>query len=177
MALRTALSDPVQSEARPGTIARVLSRPTDADWVGVSEEPLPVDDVIEWAPRPDCGALTVFCGTVRDHSEGRPGVVLLEYEAYIEQVEPRLAEIARAARERWPMTGRLALLHRVGRLAVSDISVVVAASTPHRAEAFEVARYCIDTAKTTVPIWKREKWEGGSEWVLDEHPLIDVEDT
>ena len=159
-----------------GTIVRVLKRRMGVDWIAVSSEPLPVDAVIEWVVRPACGALTVFCGTVRDHSEGRPGVASLEYEAYLEQVEPRLTEIAKSARGRWPMTGHLALLHRVGRLTVGEVSVVVAASTPHRAEAFEVARYCIDAAKTTVPIWKRESWEGGSEWVLDEHPLIDVED-
>ena len=117
----------------------------------------------------------MFCGTVRDHSEGRPGVVALEYQAYLEQVEPRLDEIAKSARARWPAIRRLVLIHRVGQLGVGDISIVVAASTPHRAEAFAATRFCIDSAKTTVPIWKRESWAGGSEWVLDEHPLIDVD--
>ena len=101
-----------------------------------------------------------FCGTVRDHSKGRAGVTWLEYEAYVEQVAPRLTRVATAARERWEKIGRLALLHRVGRLEVGEVSVVVVASTPHRAEAFAAAQFCIDTLKETVPIWKRETWSG-----------------
>ena len=84
----------------------------------------------------------MFSGTVRDHAEGRPGVTALTYEAYAEEVEPRLAEIAaRPPGERWPALGRLALLHRIGRLEVGECSVLVVASAPHRAEAFEAARY------------------------------------
>ena len=113
-----------------------------------------------------------FLGTVRDHSEGRPGVTSLEYEAYVEQVAPRLTEVADSARERCAEIGRLALLHRVGRLEVEEVSVVVVASTPHRAEAFAAAQFCIDTLKHTVPIWKRETWSGGADWTLcsDERP-------
>jgi len=101
---------------------------------------------------------------VRDHSDGRPGVTSLEYEAYLEHVVPRLASVAEHARTRWPEIGRLVLLHRVGRLHVGDVSVVVVASTPHRTEAFAAAQFCIDTLKHTVPIWKHETWEGGSDW-------------
>jgi molybdopterin synthase catalytic subunit len=72
------------------------------------------------------------------------------------------------------MTGRLVLLHRIGPLEVGDISVVVVASTPHRAEAFEVARYCIDTLKHTVPIWKKETWSGGTDWTVCDHDIEDV---
>jgi molybdopterin synthase catalytic subunit len=90
----------------------------------------------------------------------------LEYEAYVEQVAPRLTRVAVAARERWQEIGRLVLLHRVGRLEVGDVSVVVVASTPHRAEAFAAAQFCIDTLKHTVPIWKRETWSGGTDWTL-----------
>ncbi len=146
-----------------------------ADWIGIHPGPLPVAQVLDWVVRPGCGALVVFCGTVRDHSEGREGVVSLEYEAYLEQVEPRLAGVAAATRSRWPMVGRLALLHRVGHLVVGDVSVVVAASTPHRAEAFEAARFSIDTIKQTVPIWKREVWADGSDWAECSHDLIDVQ--
>jgi len=159
------------------TEADPMARSTSAaaDWIGVGAEPLPVAAVLEWVARPGCGALVVFCGTVRDHSEGREGVVSLEYEAYLEQVEPRLAGVAAAARSRWPMVDRLALLHRVGHLVVGDVSVVVAASTPHRAEAFEAARFSIDTIKQTVPIWKREVWADGSDWSECSHDLIDVQ--
>lgn len=105
-----------------------------------------------------------FAGTVRDHAEGRPGVSLLEYEAYEHEVEPRLAALATQARHRWPMLGALVLLHRVGPLAVEEVAVLVVVSAPHREEAFEAARWCIDTLKATVPIWKRETWQGGVDW-------------
>ena len=82
------------------------------------------------------------------------------YEAYEEEVEPRLAAIAAEARTRWPDVGRLVLLHRTGDLGVGESSVVVVASSPHRDTAFEAARFCIDTLKATVPIWKRETWDG-----------------
>ena len=143
-----------------------LSPPAGGDWVGVGTGPLPVEAAWRWAILPRCGGIVTFCGTVRDHSEGRPGVTCLEYEAYVEQVAPRLALVAADAREHWAEIGRLVLLHRVGRLEVAEVSVVVVASTPHRAEAFAAAQFCIDTIKHTVPIWKRETWSGGTDWTL-----------
>jgi molybdopterin synthase catalytic subunit len=124
--------------------------------------------------RPDCGAQVLFSGTVRDHAEGRSGVSQLEYEAYVEQVEPRLARIAAEVRRRWPMVGRLVLLHRTGILALGESSVLVIVSSPHRPEAFEAARWSIDTLKATVPIWKRETWDGGSDWGLCAHDVAEV---
>jgi len=109
---------------------------------------------MRWSVRSDCGAQVVFSGTVRDHAEGRAGVSLVEYEAYAEQVEPRLAQLAAEARRRWPALGRLVLLHRIGELAVGECSVVVVASAPHRAEAFEACRYAIEAIKHDAPIWK-----------------------
>ena len=100
------------------------------DWVGLSAEPLPIDAALRWAVRPDCGAQVLFSGTVRDHAEGRSGVSQLEYEAYVEQVEPRLARIADEARRRWPVIGRIVLLHRIGVLALEECSVVVVVSSP-----------------------------------------------
>lgn len=144
------------------------------DWVGVTADPLPLAAAAAFVDRPDCGGTVVFTGTVRDHSEGRPGVTALEYEAYDEQVTPRLAEIAAAARARWPALGRLVLVHRTGRLAVGEAAVVVAASAPHRAEAFDAARFCIDTLKATVPIWKREAWAGGEDWSACAQPVGEV---
>jgi molybdopterin synthase catalytic subunit len=88
----------------------------------------------------------------------------LEYEAYEEHVVPRLTDVAGTARRQWPEVGRVVLLHRVGRLDVGEVAVVVAVSSPHRAEAFAAAQFCIDTLKRTVPIWKHETWEGGSDW-------------
>jgi molybdopterin synthase catalytic subunit len=152
-----------------------LTPPARGDWLGVSTDPLPVDAAWRWAVLPECGGTVTFCGTVRDHSEGRPGVTSLEYEAYLEQVAPRLARVAQSARERWEEIGRLVLLHRVGRLEVGDVSVVVVASTPHRGEAFAAAQFCIDTLKRTVPIWKRETWSGGTDWTLCSQEADDAE--
>jgi molybdopterin synthase catalytic subunit len=151
-------------------------RPPDhvGDWLALTAEPLPVDAAFRWAVRPDCGAVVVFAGTVRDHAEGRTGVTLLEYEAYDEQVEPRLAAIVQEVRARWPDVGRIALLHRVGPLALEEVSVVAVVSAPHRPEAFAAARFAIDTLKATVPIWKRETWEGGVDWGTCAHDVSDV---
>lgn len=144
------------------------------DWVGVTADPLSLRDAAAFVERADCGAVVVFTGTVRDHSEGRPRVRSLEYEAYDEEVTPRLAAIAAEARARWTDVGRLVLLHRTGLLGVGEASVVVAASSPHREQAFDAARFCIDTLKATAPIWKREAWGGGEDWSTCAHPVAEV---
>jgi molybdopterin synthase catalytic subunit len=152
----------------------VQPQPAADTWLALTDEPLPLGSAVEWAIRPDCGAVVLFTGTVRDHAEGRPQVTNLTYEAYAEQVEPRLAAIAGEARRRWSL-GRVALLHRIGELSVGEPSVVVVASSAHRPEAFEAARFCIDTLKATVPIWKRETWAGGEDWGLCAHDVIEVD--
>jgi molybdopterin synthase catalytic subunit len=143
--------------------SQVGAGPEGRDWTALTTERLPVDAATAWSVLPDCGAVVTFLGTVRDHAEGRSGVSGLTYEAYEEQVVPRLDAIVAEARARWDL-GRVALLHRTGRLVVTDCSVVVVVSAPHRAEAFEAARFCIESLKSTVPIWKSETWEGGSDW-------------
>lgn len=153
--METALESPIE-----------FTPPAGNDWINVDTGPLPVDVASRWAILPGCGAVVTFCGTVRDHSKGRLGVTGLEYEAYMEQVIPRLTGVAHSARKRWAEIGRLALLHRIGKLVVGEAAVVVVASTPHRGEAFAAAQFCIDTLKHTVPIWKRETWSGGTDWTL-----------
>jgi len=145
-----------------------------ATWLALTPSALPVAEAYEWCVRPDCGAVVLFSGTVRDHAEGRPGVAHLTYEAYEEQVEPRLAAIAAEIRQKWPTTRRIALLHRTGRLGLGTSSVVVAVSAPHRDEAFEAARYGIDTLKATVPIWKQETWDGSEDWALGARSVTEV---
>lgn len=145
------------------------------NWVGLSSDPLPIDVASAWVVRPDCGAVVVFSGTARDHSEGRNDVSLLEYEAYAEQVEPRLVAIADAIRQRWSGIGRVALLHRTGIVPIGESSVVVGVSSGHRPEAFEAARFGIDTLKATVPIWKRETWSDGTSWALEAQPVTEVD--
>ena len=145
-------------------------------WLALSDAPLPVDEAHDWAVRPDCGAVVLFTGTARDHAPGRAGVESLEYEAYAEQAVAKLAEVADELARRWPTVGRIVLLHRTGPVAVGEAAVVVAVSAPHRAEAFEAARFGIDAVKASVPIWKRETWSGGSSWGLEAQHLVDAAD-
>jgi molybdopterin synthase catalytic subunit len=152
----------------------VLPPATGDDWLALTADELPVTDSYAWAVRPACGAVVVFSGTVRDHADGREGVEHLTYEAYEEAVVPSLRAIATEARLRWPVIGRVALLHRTGRLEVGDSSVLVVVSAPHRAEAFEAARYAIDALKASVPIWKHETWRDGSAWGTGATPIADA---
>lgn len=152
-----------------------MHAPVDGDtWVGLTTEPLPVGAAADWAVQPRCGAVVLFSGTARDHSGGRERVTGLEYEAYEEQVRPRLRAVADEARVRWPEVGRLVLLHRIGPVAIGESSVVVVASAPHRGEAFAAARFCIDTLKASVPIWKRESWDGGESWAVDAQHIVEA---
>jgi len=144
-------------------------------WVDLSSDILPVQAVGEWATVARCGAVVVFTGTARDHSVGRDGVTRLEYEAYEEQAVPRLRAVADEARRRWPDVARIALIHRVGDVPLTEAAVVVAVSSPHRSEAFEAARYAIDTLKATVPIWKREDWSEGTSWGREAQHITTVD--
>jgi molybdopterin synthase catalytic subunit len=118
--------------------------------------------------RTDCGAVVTFLGTVRDLTDGRT-TVALDYEAYAEMAEKKMAEIEEETRSRWPV-GDMMIVHRLGHLEVGDVSVAVAVSCPHRAQAFEACRYAIDRLKELVPIWKKENWaDGSTEWV---HPNV-----
>ena len=153
-----------------------MSLRTEVEWIGTTPDVLPVAEATAWATRPDCGAVVTFCGTVRDHSEGRPGVTSLEYELYEAYAVPTMEKVARTARSRYPDLGRIALIHRTGPLAVEEVSVVVVVSAPHRGEAFEAARLCIDMIKETVPVWKRETWSGGSDWSVCSHEIAHLPD-
>ena len=144
------------------------------DWLGLTDAELPIGELYQWCVRPDCGAVVLFSGTVRDHADGRTDVIELEYEAYEEMVVPKLDEIVAETRARWSDVGRLALVHRVGRLGLGESSVVAVVSAPHRAEAFAAARFAIDALKVSVPVWKREIWEGGSDWGTNAADLVDA---
>jgi molybdopterin synthase catalytic subunit len=143
-------------------------------WVSVTESPLSIDELAAWAVRPNCGAVVTFSGVVRDHSRARDGVLGLEYEASTKLAEQRIHEIVAVARERWPSLGAIAIHHRIGRVELSETTVIVAVSSPHRSDAFDAARFSIDTLKQSVPMWKREFWEGGSAWSEETSPLLDI---
>lgn len=153
----------------------VLLPPSEDTWTGLSSVELPLSAVHEWVILPSCGAVVVFVGTARDHSEGRQNVDLLEFEAYEEQVVPRLDALASSARRKWPELGRLAMIHRVGVVPLSEAAVVIGASSPHRDVAFAAASYAIDTLKKTVPIWKKESWAEGQSWGLEPQHIAEIE--
>ena len=148
--------------------------PEGDEWFGLTDRELPIGAAYDWAVRPHCGAVVLFSGTIRDHSEGRDGVEHLTYEAYDEQVVPRFAEIGAELRRRWPDTGRIVLLHRTGRLEVGESSVVAVVSAPHRAGAFEAGRFAIDALKESAPIWKHEVWAEGADWGTGAHEVRDA---
>jgi molybdopterin synthase catalytic subunit len=132
----------------------------------LTTETIDFERVTEQVRRADCGAVVTFLGTVRDLTDGRV-TAALDYEAYPGMAEKKMAEIERETRERWPV-GALVLVHRLGHLEVGEVSVAVAVSCPHRAQAFEACRHAIDRLKEVVPIWKKENWaDGSTEWV---HP-------
>lgn len=139
------------------------------DLVAVSPEPIDPAALVAFVSDPTAGAVVLFLGTVRDHSPGRTDVSHLEYEAYGEVVESKIAEIVVEVRERWPEVVAVAAVHRVGSLDVGEVSVGVAVSSPHRADAFPAGRFLIDELKARAPIWKKEHWPGGAEWVQEGH--------
>jgi molybdopterin synthase catalytic subunit len=132
--------------------------------VAIREEPIDPAALLAEVGRPDAGATALFLGSARDHSPGKAGVTHLEYEAYREHVEARLAEIVAEAVVTWEVLS-VVVEHRVGRVEVGEASVAVAVSSAHRGDAFAAARYLIDELKARAPIWKREHWPGGAEWV------------
>ena len=129
----------------------------------VQEAPLPVEEAVAAVAHAGAGAIDVFVGVVRGTSRGRD-VVALEYEAYATMAEAQFARFAAEVAARWPGT-RTAILHRVGRLAVGERSVVIAVASPHRAAAFEACRHVIERLKEDAPIWKREVYGDGAVWV------------
>jgi MoaE-MoaD fusion protein len=132
----------------------------------VVEEPLALEPVAALVADPGAGAVVTFGGVVRDNARGR-GVLTLEYEAYAPVAERMLAQIGDEMRARWPVC-RVAIWHRVGRLAVGETSVVIALSTPHRQEGFAACAYAIERLKEIVPIWKKEFYADGATWIGSE---------
>ncbi len=131
----------------------------------ISDQTLDEAEVVARVDGPDAGGIVTFVGNVRNHARGQ-SIDHLEYEAYPEMAEREMQKIVDAAAERWPGTA-VSIGHRAGHLEIGEIAVVIAAASPHRAEAFEACRFAIDTLKETVPIWKKEFAEGGEYWVDD----------
>jgi molybdopterin synthase catalytic subunit len=149
--------------------------PDERDWLALVDGALLVAEASAWVVQPDCGAVVTFTGTVRNHAEGVTGVTHLVYEAYEEQAVAKLSAVADGLRARWPGVARVALIHRVGEVPLGEPAVVVAVSAPHRDEAFEAARFAIDTLKATVPIWKQEHGDAGGRWGTGAQPVRSLE--
>jgi molybdopterin synthase catalytic subunit len=130
----------------------------------ITSDEIELGDVIRAVEAGDAGAIVHFLGVVRNNTEGRE-VSYLEYEAYPPMAEKKMAEIAQEIHEKWGLD-RVAMIHRVGRLEIGEVSVAVAVASPHRKEAFEACHYAMNRLKQIVPIWKREVWvDGEEEWV------------
>jgi len=129
----------------------------------ISKEPIDIQSIIDKVVQRDAGAITTFIGTVRELTKGKKTLYLI-YEAYEPMAVKKLAQIGTEISERWPGS-QVAITHRVGKLEITDVAVVIAVSTPHRADAYEANRYAIERIKEIVPIWKKEHWEDGQEWI------------
>jgi molybdopterin synthase catalytic subunit len=143
----------------------------EVDRIEIHADPLDATAAIDFVTDGSAGGIAVFLGTTRsERSPDGRDLVALDYEAYEEMALKQMRDLAAAARSRWPVT-KLALLHRTGRVAIAEPSVVIAVSTPHRADAFEACRFLIDELKKSVAIWKKEIWSAGpGTWV---HPKQD----
>jgi molybdopterin synthase catalytic subunit len=134
--------------------------------IQLTNQPIDVGALLTRASCPQAGAVVLFVGTTRELTNGRQ-TVSLEYEAYAEMAEKKLAQLEAEARRRWPLV-ECCMVHRLGRVPLAEASVAIVVSTPHRADAFAAGKWLIDTLKNDVPIWKCEHWaDGTSEWV---HP-------
>jgi molybdopterin synthase catalytic subunit len=129
----------------------------------ISKEPIDIQAVIDKVVQREAGAITTFIGTVRELTKGKRTLFLI-YEAYEAMAVKKLQQIGTEIKERWEGS-EVAITHRVGRLDITDTAVVIAVSTPHRADSYEANRYAIERIKEIVPIWKKEHWEDGEEWM------------
>ncbi|RMF83559.1 MAG: MoaD family protein [Nitrospinota bacterium] len=128
----------------------------------ITEDPLPVETLVDEVRTDASGAVVTFVGVVRNSFQGKP-VHHLQYEAYKEMAEKKLEQIGTEVREKWPVED-MAIFHRVGKLDIGERSVVIVVAAPHRREAFAACEYAIDRLKEIVPIWKKEFWAGGADW-------------
>jgi molybdopterin synthase catalytic subunit len=145
------------------TLTQVATHPDDRLAIGFA--PLSIDEVYQLADNPANGAVVIMSGTVRDRTDGQ-AVEYLEYQAYEPMAMRVFAQIGLEIRSQWTDVTRVVIHHRVGKLKIGEISVLVAVGCPHRTEAFAACKYAIDTLKHQAPIWKKEHWaNGASSWV------------
>ncbi|GGE50729.1 molybdopterin (MPT) converting factor, subunit 2 [Pullulanibacillus camelliae] len=135
----------------------------DVRFFEIVDQPIIIEDLIHKVASREVGAITTFIGTVREFTGGKK-TLFLEYQAYPTMAEKMLREIGVEIKKKWP-DARVAITHRIGKLDIMDIAVVIAVSSPHRKTAYEANEYAIERIKEIVPIWKKEHWQDGTEWV------------
>ena len=129
----------------------------------VTNQPIDLQELVRFVTDPETGAIATFIGTTRNHNDGRK-VIALDYDGYPEMAEKELARIGAAARKQWRIC-RMAIVHRLGPVQITEASVMIAVSSAHREAAFAACRFAIEEIKRTVPIWKKEVFEGGEVWI------------
>ncbi|CAB3981281.1 molybdopterin synthase catalytic subunit-like [Paramuricea clavata] len=135
----------------------------ESDFIKITENAISIEETSSLVGSPSAGATSIFVGTTRDSFKGKR-VIKLEYEAYVPMAEKELAKICRDIRKKWNVV-KIAIIHRIGLVPISEASVVIAISSVHRKDSLEAVQYCIDTLKATVPIWKKEVYDDGhSAW-------------
>ena len=129
----------------------------------VTKDNLDLQALVRYVTAPEAGAIATFIGTTRNNNEGRK-VIALDYEAYPEMAEKELARLGEEAKRRWKIE-RMAIVHRIGPVQIAEPSVIIAVSSAHRDDAFQACRFAIEEIKKSVPIWKKEVFEGGEIWI------------
>jgi molybdopterin synthase catalytic subunit len=129
----------------------------------VTDKPINLQELVDFVTDPEAGAIATFVGTTRNNNEGRK-VIALDYDAYPEMAEKELVRLGDEAKRKWPIC-RMAILHRVGPVQITEPSVIIAVSAAHREAAFAACRFAIEEIKRAVPIWKKEVYEGGEVWI------------
>jgi molybdopterin synthase catalytic subunit len=139
----------------------------------VTNEPIDLLELVRYVGDAEAGAIVPFIGTTRNNNEGRR-VIALDYEAYPEMAKKELARIGADAAKQWPIC-RMAIVHRLGPVQIGEASVIIVVSSAHRDAAFAASRFAIEEIKKTVPIWKKEVYEGGEVWIGTQtgQPLTD----
>ena len=135
--------------------------------ISITSEPIVPAEVLDLVKSENSGSVNLFIGTVRNKTENKE-VIKLEFEAYETMAVKEMEKIAQQAKQKWPIN-QIAIHHRLGALLIGDIPVVIAVSSPHRKQGFEACQFAIDSLKKTVPIWKKEFFTDGEEWV-SAHP-------
>jgi molybdopterin synthase catalytic subunit len=129
----------------------------------VTDKALNLQELIDFVVDAEAGAVATFVGTTRNHNDGRR-VIALDYDSYPEMAEKELVRLGEEAKRRWPIC-RMAIVHRIGPVQITEASVMIAVSAAHRDAAFAACRFAIEEIKRTVPIWKKEVFEGGEIWI------------